>query len=441
MPRLRRRALKGLQKDPSRSTSTAESACGENDLQLCITNYCRDNLTPFHGMNLADHSDDELIFLAFLLLGLALFDPLLHIPRRRYRDSALSRQQWVIELINGHRDRIFENLRMDVPLFLHLCNLLVEQNYWQQHPTLRVGIHESKAIALVCLSHNECHRLLSEHFKHSPETVDQLVRRCLRALVRLGRDIIRPRNYNETHPRILNSEMFYPWFKDCVGAIGGTHISAWFTAENRTITRKRRRDLSQHVLAACDHDMRFVYVQCDWEGSAQDARVLQEALVAPESNFPMPPVDKYFLVDATYTNMPGFIAPFRPARGTVQARATKSLFNRRQASLRSVIERSFDVLKMRFPILKGPMQNYLIATQNNIVFACCALHNFMREKVSNDDYFAAGAAAGAIEIEDAYEDGYQVPGLQQINMSQQNMAEWNEVCRAMADHMYLHRHY
>ena len=151
--------------------------------------------------------------------------------------------------------------------------------------------------------------------------------------------------------------------------------------------------------------------------------------------------DKYFLVDATYTNMLGFIAPFRPARGTVQARATKSLFNRRQASLRSVIERSFDVLKMRFPILKGPMQNYLIATQNNIVFASCALHNIIREKVSNDDYFAAGAAAGAIEIEDAYEDGYQVPGLQQINMSQQNIAEWNEVRRAMADHMYLHRHY
>ena len=155
--------------------------------------------------------------------------------------------------------------------------------------------------------------------------------------------------------------------------------------------------------------MRFVYVRVGWECSAHDARILQETLHHPNSGFPMPPLGmlffyikvcsktsdfhmwvlhrlidflvllqglfiykvwnmltwiwgshmlgKYYTVDAAYTNMPGFMAPFRAARGTQHERVAKALFNRRHASVRNIIERSFGVLKKRFPILKGPMQN------------------------------------------------------------------------------------
>lgn len=401
-----------------------------------------DNDTHLHGGDLDDEEDDddlELIFALFVLLGLALFDPYLNPPpRRRIREYALSGAEWVVELINGRRDRIFDHMRMEAPLFLHLCDLLQQGGYWRPHPTQRIGIHESVAIALVCLSHNERHRVLAERFNHSLETVDRHLRRCLRALVRLGRELVRQRNIHESHPRILGSGKYWPWFKDCIGAIDETHVSAWCTTEDRDRLRNRHGSLSQNVLAACDHDMRFVFVQVGWEDSTHDSRLLQNTLQDPNCAFPMPPEGKYYVVDAAHTNMLGFMAPFRGARGSHHERAAKALFNERHASLRSIIERSFGVLKKRFPILKGPMQNYLMATQNNIVLACCALHNFMRENQLNDEYFDEEAANGATE--DSIQGGYQFPEPQPVDMSEEGIATFAQDRIAIANSMYRHRH-
>ena len=54
----------------------------------------------------------------------------------------------VVELINEHRDRIFDNLRMEAPLFLQKCVLLLARGYWEPYPTQRVGIHESVIVTV-----------------------------------------------------------------------------------------------------------------------------------------------------------------------------------------------------------------------------------------------------------------------------------------------------
>ena len=54
------------------------------------------------------------------------------------------------------------------------------------------------------------------------------------------------------------------------------------------------------------------------------------------------------------------------------------LFNLRHASLRTAIERAFGVLKKRFPIIASTTEpNYCVDTQNEIIFACCILHNYL----------------------------------------------------------------
>ncbi|XP_071905728.1 protein ANTAGONIST OF LIKE HETEROCHROMATIN PROTEIN 1-like [Coffea arabica] len=326
-----------------------------------------DNQGHIQGGYLDDETDDvdfDNILLGVVLLGFMFFDPRFNrVPRRRrVRDSVLSGRDYVLELINGHEDRIIENMRLDVPQFLMLCDLLVQRGYWHA----------------------------------------------------------------------------YPSHQDCVGALDGTHVSAWCSSEIRERFINRHGDLSQNVLAACDHDMRFVYVRVGWEGSAHDARILQDTLLDPNSGFPMPPPGKNYVVDAAYRNMPGFVAPFRGAQGTQHERAAKRLFNRRHASVRNIIERTFGVLKKRFPILKGPMQNYLIATQNNIVLACCILHNFMRAYSPADEYFNEEATLGAIA--DAQIAGEQQQAGQPIDMSEQGIFNWNEDRRAMAAHMYWNAH-
>jgi len=63
----------------------------------------------------------------------------------------------------------------------------------------------------------------------------------------------------------------------------------------------------------------------------------------------------------------------------------KDLFNHRHSSLRNVIERTFGVLKKRFPIIASETEpHYDVDTMTKIVLACCILHKFLR-RVDNDE--------------------------------------------------------
>ena len=56
--------------------------------------------------------------------------------------------------------------------------------------------------------------------------------------------------------------------------------------------RNRKGTLSQNILAACNFDMKFVYILAGWEGSAHDMRVLSDAQAS--KGFITPP-GKYWL--------------------------------------------------------------------------------------------------------------------------------------------------
>ena len=54
--------------------------------------------------------------------------------------------------------------------------------------------------------------------------------------------------------------------------------------------------------------------------------------------------------------------------------------------MRMIIERSFRVLKARFPIL-NLMPNFKPIRQRYVVIMCCALHNFIRMNNRSDQLF------------------------------------------------------
>src|SRR6266508_1514498 len=98
--------------------------------------------------------------------------------------------------------------------------------------------------------------------------------------------------------------------QDCIGAIDGTHIPVTPLVHQQEPYRNRKQTLSQNVMVACDFDLKFVHVHAGWEGSASDARVLQDAL---NHGFHVPH-GKFYLVDAGYANTPQFLAPYRGTR-------------------------------------------------------------------------------------------------------------------------------
>ena len=78
----------------------------------------------------------------------------------------------------------------------------------------------------------------------------------------------------------------------------------------------------------------------------------------------------------------GLITPYRGVRYHLKEYSKRGpencqeLFNLRHASLRNVIERSFGVLKKRFPIISTTAEHhYSITTATKIVLACCIIHN------------------------------------------------------------------
>ncbi|VFQ94117.1 unnamed protein product [Cuscuta campestris] len=86
----------------------------------------------------------------------------------------------------------------------------------------------------------------------------------------------------ESVPYIIReSTRFYPYFKDCVGAIDGTHIPAMVVGREVSSYRNRHGTISQNVLAVCNFDLQFIYVFSGWEGSAHDSKVLNDALSRP----------------------------------------------------------------------------------------------------------------------------------------------------------------
>lgn len=187
-------------------------------------------------------------------------------------------------------------------------------------------------------------------------------------------------------------------------------------AEDRPRYRNRKGDISTNVLGVCGPDLRFIYALPGWEGSAGDSRVLKDALQRqnrlriPNGNimnmvilylfngsairiylyFGKIIVGKYFLVDAGYTNGPGFLAPYRGTRYHLKEwngntpQNYKELFNLRHSRARNVIERSFGVLKKRWSILRTP-SFFDIKTQIRIINACFVLHNFIIEEKQSDE--------------------------------------------------------
>ena len=204
---------------------------------------------------------------------------------------------------------------------------------------------------------------------------------------------------------IRESDDFWPYFRDCIGAIDGSHIPVFVPESMRTRFRNRKGQISQNVLAACSMNMEFLYVLPGWEGSAADSRIFENAR---RENFRIPD-GRYYLADAGYGNCDALLVPYRGVRyhlkewgSSVNRRVLirtcsngmmtmpspqnhKELFNYRHARLRNVIERIFGVVKRRFKVLVIA-QEYSPEIQSRLICALAVLHNFIRVYDPSDTF-------------------------------------------------------
>ncbi|KAL8550868.1 hypothetical protein ACS0TY_000081 [Phlomoides rotata] len=331
----------------------------------------------------------EIIFMLTMLLrrcrnrGRFRISNVQRLSRYRMVDRIPQQLQHMNELIELSDDDCFNNLRMNRDTFNRFCYLLRHNGGLVDGRFVSVG--EQVAIFLSVLSHHSKVRVVKFCFKRSSQTVHQHFHNVLRAVLNLH-DILlatpTPVDDECTHPR-------WKYFKGCLGALDGTLIDVTVPEVDKARYRSRKGTISVNVLAACDRNMRFIYMLTGWEGSAADARVLRDALCR-EDGFKVPH-GNYYLCDNGYPNGEGFLTPYKMVRyhlhewgnGPSTPQNYKEFFNMNHSRARNVIERTFGLFKKRWAILKSP-SFYPIRIQNKIILACALIHNFIRTESPND---------------------------------------------------------
>ncbi|KAL4580027.1 hypothetical protein LXL04_016201 [Taraxacum kok-saghyz] len=268
-------------------------------------------------------------------------------------------------------------------------NLTAEE--WDE---FKKGTSEGSVIENYPTGHNQRYVIIKRRFQHSKQTIHKFFHEVLGKMMLFAKDIIVPTTFNPNPNIPGHNRRLRRVFKGAVGALDGILIHAVVPVRKQDLYRCRGKgDCFQNVLAICDFNMIFTFVVAGWEGIAHDSRILSEALSDPDAPFPLPPPDKYYLCDAAYAHIRGFMAPYRNVRywlGDFRRRRAlnnKEKFNHAHAKLQNVIECAYGVLKARFPILKR-MTPFSLVTQRNITIACFALHNFIRKEGLSDKYFA-----------------------------------------------------
>ncbi|KAH9686252.1 DDE Tnp4 domain-containing protein [Citrus sinensis] len=254
----------------------------------------------------------------------------------------------------------------------------------------RTYIHKQPCMNSSETGHGVGNRLAQERFQHSGETVSRYFGEALDAICRLSIDLIKPFDpeFKDIPEEILRDSRYMPHFKDCIGAIDGTHVHVSIPPEDQIPYIGRKGIPTQNIMAACNFDMQFIFAIAGWEGSAHDTRIFLSTLRNPTLNFPKPP-----RVDAGYPQIKGFLGPYKGERYHLpdfrrgsQPTGYQEVFNHSHSSLRSVIERTFGVWKKRWKILRD-MPSYPFNKQVKIIIATMALHNYIRRHARHDKHF------------------------------------------------------
>ncbi|KAJ9145635.1 hypothetical protein P3X46_027997 [Hevea brasiliensis] len=280
---------------------------------------------------------------------------------------------WLQEIMRGNERRCVNLFRMDKDTLIKLC--LDLECHYKLKCSKKMTILEKVGMFLYVLALGASNRQVQERFQHSGETVSRNFHEVLKAMLCLSIDMIKSTDL------------------DCIGAIDGTHVSAYVQEENLIRFIGRKGVPTQNIMAACSFDMQFTFVMVGWEGTAHDGRLFQYAINKQNLNFPKPPPGKYYLVDAGYQQMEGYLAPYKGTRYHLpdfqrggRPRGLKEIFNRWHSSLRCCIERTFGVWKARWKILRT-MPPYSFYVQRDIVVVSMALHNYIRRKALADPAF------------------------------------------------------
>ncbi|KAK2649517.1 hypothetical protein Ddye_017006 [Dipteronia dyeriana] len=165
--------------------------------------------------------------------------------------------------------------RMYPDVFRKLCNILREKTRLEDTRFICVEQILGQFLQIVVQNHRYC--VIHNNFRRSQFATSEIFHKILKALNTLSKDMMAKPGL-VVPAKIRENTKFFSYFKDCIGAIDGTHIPATVMGHDNSRFRDRHGNISQNILAACNFDLEFMYVLAGWEGSTHDSKLLSDAL-------------------------------------------------------------------------------------------------------------------------------------------------------------------
>ncbi|XP_052292520.1 uncharacterized protein LOC127900978 [Citrus sinensis] len=194
--------------------------------------------------NYIDESDAEYKLLQMVQTRVALYANhfIKHSLKEPCRTSHHSGHSFVLEVLNGHKDRIHQQFRMEKHVFIKLCQFLSES--YGLKSGKNIFIIESVAMFFITLSHAFGNRMTQEKFQHSGKTISRWFGIVLDAVFHMAIDLLKPSDpqFKEIPKKIRNDDRYWPYFKDCIRAIDGTHILVIVPTSKQIPYIERKRD-------------------------------------------------------------------------------------------------------------------------------------------------------------------------------------------------------
>jgi hypothetical protein len=217
-------------------------------------------------------------------------------------------------------------------------------------------------------------------------------------------------------------------FPNCIGAIDGKHIRIIKPKDSGSLYYNYKSYFSIVLLAVCDTDYMFIFVDIGSYGRHSDSTIFQDSAFYQglrENTLNIPPpaqitdhgklLPHIFVADEAFSLSENVLRPYGGKNLTVK----KRIFNYRLSRARRFIECSFGILANKWRIFHRPL-DVSVDFAIDIVKACCILHNFVRAR---DGY--------------KFTDTLSVAGLEDIisrNVSQQGGRLLNSIRDNFADY-------
>lgn len=188
---------------------------------------------------------------------------------------------------------------------------------------------------------------------------------------------------------VVTEFLKYANFPNCLGAIDCKHIRIVQPSDTGSLFYNYKHFYSTILLAVCDANYCFLYVDVGSYGKSNDSSIFQESVFyktlvegtlsipddKPISNVDVTNLPHVFVADDAFGLSKHIMCPYV---GKILPHS-KRILNYRLSRARRFIECTFGILANKWRIFHRPL-NVSLDLANSIVLACCLLHNFVRQR-------------------------------------------------------------